>query len=118
MSFFFPSENGLGSVIVRSGELKEMDSGGYSRQRATLEKYDQPDWWATDLLPEPLRHDSGHGGSHTLLTHEFIAAIVEERRPAVDVYEAVAYTAPGIVAHQSALRNGEQLAIPDFGRGA
>jgi hypothetical protein len=36
--------------------------------------------------------------------------------PAVDVYEAVAYTAPGIVAHQSALRGGERMSIPDFGR--
>ena len=36
---------------------------------------------------------------------------------AVDVYESVAYTAPGIVAHQSALKGGELLKIPDFGRG-
>jgi len=35
----------------------------------------------------------------------------------VDVYEAVAYTVPGIVAHQSSLKGGEQLKIPDFGRG-
>jgi hypothetical protein len=40
---------------------------------------------------------------------------VEQRKPSVDVYEAVAYTAPGIVAHQSALRNGKQLDIPQFG---
>jgi hypothetical protein len=39
---------------------------------------------------------------------------VNGRRPAVDVYEALAFTAPGIVAHQSALRGGEQLAIPSF----
>jgi phage tail protein X len=68
------------------------------------------------MLPEPLRHDSGHEGSHTFITHEFIDALVHERRPAVDVYEAIAYTAPGIVAHQSALKNGERLAIPDFGK--
>jgi phage tail protein X len=30
------------------------------------------------------------------------------------VYEAVAYTAPGIVAHQSALKGGVQLEIPSF----
>jgi hypothetical protein len=69
-----------------------------------------------ERLPEPLRHDSGHGGSHTYLTHEFVTAVKEQRRPSVDVYEAVACTAPGIVAHQSALRDGEVMAIPDFGR--
>jgi predicted dehydrogenase len=113
-SFFFPDPNGLGPVIVRAAETTEKDSGGFVRLRPAFEQYQQPHWWATDMLPEPLRHDSGHEGSHTFLTHEFIAALVEGRRPAVDVHEALAYTAPGIIAHQSALRRGEQLAIPQF----
>lgn len=29
-------------------------------------------------------------------------------------YEGIAMTAPGIVAHQSALQNGKRLIIPDF----
>jgi hypothetical protein len=41
-------------------------------------------------------------------------ALVEEREPVVDLYEAIALTAPGIVAHQSALKKGERLKIPDF----
>lgn len=114
MSFFCPHPNGVGPVIVRSGAQKEKDSGGFERQLAAFEKYQQPQWWKTDLLPEPLRHDSGHEGSHTFLTHEFIDALVSGRKPAVDVYEAVAYTAPGIVAHQSALKGGEQLKVPRF----
>ena len=73
-----------------------------------------PDFY--DLLPETLRHGSGHGGSHTHLTHEFISALQEERRPVIDIYEALAYTTPGIVAHQSALKGGEVMKIPDFGR--
>jgi hypothetical protein len=32
----------------------------------------------------------------------------------VDISEALAYTAPGIVAHQSALQAGERLKIPNF----
>jgi len=71
-----------------------------------------PDYW--HLVPEAMRYDSGHGASHPFLTHEFILALVEDREPAVDVYEAVAMTAPGIVAHQSALKGGEQLPIPSF----
>ncbi len=34
---------------------------------------------------------------------------------AVNVWEAIAYTLPGIIAHQSALRGGEQMKIPDCG---
>jgi predicted dehydrogenase len=116
MSFYFRHPNGLGPLTVTVGDLTELDTGGFKRAANTLEPYEQPEWWKTDMLPEPLRHNSGHEGSHTFLTHEFIDALVHERRPAIDVYEAVAYTAPGIVAHQSALKGGEQMKIPDFGK--
>jgi predicted dehydrogenase len=114
MSLFYPDPNGLGAVIVRAGKQTERDSGGFERQLPALEKFEAPLMWKTDALPEPLRHNSGHEGSHTFITHEFISALVENRRPAVDVYEAVAYTAPGIVAHQSALKGGERLQVPSF----
>lgn len=66
------------------------------------------------LLPKPLRHASGHGDSHSFITHEFIAALVEDREPAIDLYESLAITVPGLVAHESALKDGEQLKIPNF----
>ncbi|MCW5965028.1 MAG: Gfo/Idh/MocA family oxidoreductase [Bryobacterales bacterium] len=115
MSLFFAHPNGTGPAIVRWSEGREKDSGGFERQGSVLEPYETPRWWATDLLPEPLRHDSGHEGSHTFLTHEFVDAVLRGRTPTVNVLEAVAYTAPGIVAHQSALKDGAQLRIPQFG---
>jgi len=116
MSLFDPHPNGLGSIQVTETTLAEKDAGGFPRYRNDVAKFEQPVWWKTDMLPEPLRHNSGHEGSHTFLTHEFIQSIVEKRKPAVDVYEALAYTAPGIVAHESALRKGETLKIPRFDR--
>ena len=59
--------------------------------------------------------NSGHGGSHPYLTHEFIDAIVNERRPAIHAWEAARYMAMGVTAHQSALRDGERLEVPDWG---
>ena len=112
MSFFFNHPHGLGPAVVRWSVDREKDSGGFARQRATLENYETPKWWATDMLPAPLRHNSGHEGSHTFLTHEFVQSVLERRKPAIDIHEAVAYTLPGIVAHQSALRDGEQLKVP------
>jgi predicted dehydrogenase len=73
-----------------------------------------PDYW--HMVPEAMRYDSGHGRSHPFLTHEFIMALVEDREPAIDLYESLAITVPGIVAHQSALKGGEQLAVPSFDR--
>ena len=75
-----------------------------------------PAYWQTDRLPEPLRHRSGHWNSHCFLTHEFVDAIVNDRQPVNNLYEALAYTAPGIVAHESALQEGERMKIPSFDR--
>jgi predicted dehydrogenase len=102
------------ATIVRTAGQIEKDDGGFERQLAAFEEYTVPEWWRTEMLPEPLRHNSGHHGSHTFITHEFIDSLVNERKPAIDVYEAVAYTAPGIVAHQSALKGGELLKVPSF----
>ncbi len=56
----------------------------------------------------------GHGGSHPHLVHEFVRAIAERRKSAVEAPIAAAWTAAGISAHQSALARGERVAIPDF----
>lgn len=80
------------------------------------ERWDVPNYWDTDRLPGPMRHDSGHGGSSAFLCAEFINALMEEREPAVDIYESIAMTAPGLVAHQSALVDGKQLDVPQFDR--
>jgi len=67
-------------------------------------------------LPEALARDpGGHGGSHAYLVHEFVRACKEDRLPRINVWEAMRYVAPGIVAHQSALRDGEPLPVPDWG---
>ena len=112
---FYTGNGRSGPAIVRKTEKLGSDDAGFVRGIPELEIYDQPEWWKTDMLPEPLRHNSGHEGSHTFLTHEFIDALLTGRKPAVDVHEALAYTVPGIIAHESALQGGEQLKIPQFG---
>lgn len=114
MSLFAQDPNGLGEIRVNASDELARDDAGFQYKKAELEKYQQPMWWMTDMLPEPLRHNSGHDGSHTFITHEFVDSIVKERNPKVDIYEAIAYTAPGIVAHESALKGGEWLKIPNF----
>jgi len=114
MSFYAKDPHGLGAVIVRYSNEKETDDAGFVRTKPKLENYEQVEWWKTDMLPEPLRHNSGHEGSHTFLTHEFIDALTHNREPAVNLTEALAYTVPGIIAHKSALQQGAMLKIPQF----
>lgn len=58
----------------------------------------------------------GHGGSHAYLVHEFVDAIAHDRSPTIDIYQAVRYMAAGVMAHKSALRDGELLDVPDWGK--
>ncbi len=114
MSFYDPPVNGGGYVIRRPSGAQEKDDAGFIRAASEYEVYNQPKWWQTDRLPATMRVDNGHDGSHPFITHEFVRALVEDRMPEVSVYEALAMTVPGIVAHQSALRGGRQMRIPQY----
>ena len=90
------------------GERGWMDGTGYHGVAKNLPDTTRP------ALP-PGVPGGGHGGSHGLLADEFVTAILEDREPLVNVYEALAMTVPGIVAHQSALKDGETLKVPQYG---
>ena len=62
----------------------------------------------------PHVEPGGHGGSHGYLMNEFITAILEDRKPLVDIALALNLTVAGIVAHQSALKDGALMKIPQF----
>jgi predicted dehydrogenase len=69
-----------------------------------------------DRLPGEFRGaPNGHEGSHHFLVDDFVTAVNTGTLPPVNAWVAARFTLPGIVAHQSALRGGERLAIRDFG---
>ncbi|HNS20717.1 MAG TPA: Gfo/Idh/MocA family oxidoreductase [Sedimentisphaerales bacterium] len=96
--------NETGRVFGEKGYMNEMNYQGSMK--------DLPDL-ARPPLP-PSVDPGGHGGSHGLLMNEFVTSILQDRQPMVDVYEALAMTVPGIIAHQSALKGGETLQVPQF----
>jgi predicted dehydrogenase len=57
----------------------------------------------------------GHEGSHHFLADDFVRAVNDRTMPPVNAWVAARFTLPGIIAHQSALRGGERLDVPDFG---
>lgn len=93
------------------------------------EKIEVPDF--AHLLPESIRrytlpaeiHDTehlsfiqggGHGGSHPHLVHEFASALVEGRDPWPNAITSANWTCVGICAHQSAMKGGEIVRLPEF----
>lgn len=72
-----------------------------------------------ELLPrEFVGLPNGHNGSHQFLVHDFLSACVSRRQPPNNVWQAARYLVPGLVAHESALRGGVLMEVPDFGDGS
>ncbi len=56
----------------------------------------------------------GHGGSHPHLVHEFLGALLEDREPWPNAVTAANWTCVGICAHQSAMRGGQIVYLPEW----
>jgi predicted dehydrogenase len=80
-------------------------------------KYEGLEKKLPDLKRPPLPPGvapGSHGGSHGYLMNEFVTAILQDRKPLVDITMALNLTVPGIIAHQSALKDGELLKVPQY----
>jgi predicted dehydrogenase len=56
----------------------------------------------------------GHGGSHPHLVHAFLSAVRGERPAFPDAVTSANWTCVGICAHESAMRGGERVPLPNF----
>ncbi|MBI4586309.1 MAG: Gfo/Idh/MocA family oxidoreductase [Planctomycetes bacterium] len=59
---------------------------------------------------------SGHGGSHPHLAHEFVSALADGRDPFPNAVQSANWTCVGLCAHQSALKGGALVKLPEFTR--
>jgi predicted dehydrogenase len=57
---------------------------------------------------------AGHGGSHPHLVHEFLSALQKGRAPYPDAKQSANITCVGILAHESAMKGGEIIKLPEF----
>jgi hypothetical protein len=113
--------------VTEQGELQLRRDRAISHQQVEM-----PNFYET--LPEPLQRftvggnfdplnpqDSlkkgaggGHHGSHPHLVHEFVSSIIEQRKPWIDEVLGGNITAAGICAHESAMKNGGSIIVPEF----
>lgn len=93
------------------------------------EKIEVPDF--AHLLPEAIRkytlpqeiHDAdhlsfvqggGHGGSHPHMVHEMVSALLENRDPWPNAITSANWTCVGLCAHESAIKCGSPVQLPEF----
>jgi len=106
VSWDTPGHGGeMGRVRGQLGSMTGMNWHGIDALKGvTLEKPPLP----------PGVPAGGHGGSHGYLMNEFVTAILQDRTPLVNVAWALNMTVAGVVAHTSALKDGELLKIPQY----
>jgi len=121
VALFRTSEGGMSRMTMSWDTfVPGQESGRVYGQRGFMvgtkysgEAKDLPDLERPPLPPQV--GPGGHGGSHGQLMNDFVTAIIEDRKPLVDVVKALDMTVAGVVAHQSALKDGETLKVPSFG---
>ena len=57
---------------------------------------------------------AGHGGSHPHLVHEFVNSLINDTQPYPNAIQSANITCVGILAHESALKGGEIIRLPEF----
>jgi predicted dehydrogenase len=118
IALFRTSEGGMARMAVswdtpgaggEMGRIRGQRGSFYGKYEGLERKLPTP----RPPLP-PGMAGGGHGGSHGHLTEEFIRAILQDRQPLVDIEMALNMTVAGIVAHRSALKDGELMKIPQY----
>ena len=56
----------------------------------------------------------GHGGSHPHMVNEFVSALLDDRDPWPNAVQSANWTCVGICAHESAVKGGAIVPLPEF----
>ena len=69
-----------------------------------------------ERLPEEFAGlKNGHNGTHKLMIDDFCRAYMTGKLSPTNIWQAARFNLPGLIAHQSALRDGELMNVPDLG---
>jgi predicted dehydrogenase len=119
IALFRTSEGGMARMAVSWDTPGDSGEKGRIRgERGSFyQKYEGPENKLPNTRRPPLPpkvEGGGHGGSHGYLTDEFVTAVLQDRKPLIDINQSLNMTVSGIVAHESAMKDGELLKIPQF----
>ncbi len=128
VGLFRTTEGGLSRMIVCSSQGEYLEAGRIRGEFGGFNQTFVGDATGKQRYEEALRsglqlkkyalppgvEPGGHGGSHGYLGDDFIDAILRNRKPAVNVIDALNMTVPGYYAHLSAVKDGETVSIPQY----
>lgn len=123
IALFQTAEGGASRMLLCVGvHGKVVETGRVFGEQGWMDGTDIAEYHGTmkglpDISRPPLPPGvkaGGHGGSHGQLMNEFVLSILEDRKPLVDIVQSLNMTVCGIVANQSALKDGERMKVPQY----
>ena len=78
------------------------------------DRYEHPLWKTTGELARKM---GGHGGMDYIMNYRLMDCLKRGLAPDIDVYDAVAWSAPTPLSEKSVAQNGAPQKFPDFTRG-
>lgn len=108
----FPPGPGARGNRVETSPLTPRDFP--ERLPSPLARFARPGEVCLPGMPEPVHVEAHHGGSHPFLVNEFVGSVVENRASLLHARRSANWTAPGICAHMSAMRDGARTSVPNF----
>jgi predicted dehydrogenase len=93
--------------------LKDMDDNTDNAKWRPLSDY-------TEYLPERYKNlteeqkKAGHWGADFFVAQDFVEAVRNGSKPAIDVYDACEWTAVGLLSELSVMNGGRPVEMPDF----
>jgi predicted dehydrogenase len=100
-------------LIWLDGESPGMSADGSAEWESLwkhADEWEHPLWKTWGSVAE----QAGHGGGDFFVLHEFISAILEGKKPAIDVYDAVMWSSVFPLSVQSAAEGGKSVKFVDF----
>ena len=113
-------------------KLITMDVSDILQPKGVMEFINEPDaaqritdgygfWDESPIQPNgrlPKEFDglkNGHNGTHKLMIDDFCRAFMTGKLSPTNIWQASRFNLPGLIANQSALRDGELMDVPDLG---
>lgn len=113
-AFCWPDSTGhAGALIWIEGRSPQNEKGmaeGWEPLSKYREEFQHPLW--REHREEAMK--TGHGGGDYFVLREFAAAIREQRRPLIDVYDAVTWSSITPLSAQSVQQGNMPVSVPNF----
>jgi len=113
-SFHYYSIYGTKGCLETSRPPQSLETHAYTTEVPSLENMVRMPLGYNDPNAPAGAMAGGHGTAEYYMISDFVRSIIQDTTPPIDIYRALEMALPGMCAHESALKGGRPVPIPDW----